>query len=276
MDRKRVLVIGSVGYIASQLLPAFRERYDLTLVDVRETDREGRKVEGIQIADLSDPDLEKNRSFFRGVKAVVHLGYKQPGPEGWLDYYTERTNIDMAYNVYRLSLEEGVERVVVASSNHAGDWYEKLVRQKLLDVVTPEMRPLSDNFYGWAKIAYEAMGFVFASGAFGRKLPVVLLRIGAPRPLPREKYLNNPQGYIRDLGAWISQRDLQQLFIKSLETPNIENEYGIPYQIFYGISGNTRRFWSIVNARRVIGYDPQDDSEVVYAEDINALLKRGG
>lgn len=276
MERKRILVIGAAGYIASQLLPAFRERYDLTLVDVRETNREGGKVEGIQIADLSDPDLEKNRPFFRGVNGVVHLGYKQPGPEGWLDYFTERTNVDMAYNVYRLSLEEGVERVVVASSNHAGDWYEKLIQQKLLDVVTPEMRPLSDNFYGWAKIAYEAMGFVFASGAFGRKLPVVLLRIGAPRPLPWEKYLNNPQGYKRDLGAWISPRDLQQLFIKSIETPNIENEYGIPYQIFYGISGNTRRFWSIVNARRVIGYDPQDDSEVVYAEDIHTFLKRRG
>jgi hypothetical protein len=34
------------------------------------------------------------------------------------------------------------------------------------------------------------------------------------------------------------------------------------------MSGNTRSAWSLVNARRVIGYEPQDDSEVVYADDI--------
>jgi hypothetical protein len=51
----------------------------------------------------------------------------------------------------------------------------------------------------------------------------------------------------------ISRRDLCQLIVKSLETQNIEDERGIPFQIFYGISGNARAFWSIVNARKVTG-----------------------
>lgn len=34
-------------------------------------------------------------------------------------------------------------------------------------------------------------------------------------------------------------------------------------------------FWSIGNARRVIGYQPQDDSEQVFAADIAAMLARG-
>jgi len=34
---------------------------------------------------------------------------------------------------------------------------------------------------------------------------------------------------------------------------------------------NTRAFWSIANARRIIGYDPEDDSEG-YAADIQRLL----
>ena len=46
----------------------------------------------------------------------------------------------------------------------------------------------------------------------------------------------------------------------------------MPFQIFYGISNNTRAFWSIENARRVIGYAPEDDSEVRYREDIRRLL----
>jgi hypothetical protein len=169
-----------------------------------------------------------------------------------------------------------VERVVVASSNHAADWYEHRVRACELDMVYPETPPLSDNFYGWAKIGYEALGFVYASGGRGRKLGVVQVRIGAPREIEAARFIGNPIGYKRDLGAYISPRDLQQLFVKSIEAPSIDNEHGIPFQIFYGISANARAFWSIVNARRVIGYDPQDDSEVRFAAEIARFLVRAG
>ena len=60
--------------------------------------------------------------------------------------------------------------------------------------------------------------------------------------------------------------------IKSIETESIDDEHGIPWQVFYGISNNTRAFWSLVNARRVIGYAPEDDSEVLFADDIRRLL----
>ncbi|MBV9542981.1 MAG: NAD(P)-dependent oxidoreductase, partial [Chloroflexi bacterium] len=63
-----------------------------------------------------------------------------------------------------------------------------------------------------------------------------------------------------------------QLFVRSIETGQIEDEWGVPFQIFYGMSDNTRAFWSIANARRVIGYDPEDDSETRYAKDIARLL----
>jgi nucleoside-diphosphate-sugar epimerase len=59
--RRRVLLTGAAGYIAGQLLPAFRERYDLRLIDVRETDASGNGVEGIEAFDLlsdEDPTLE--------------------------------------------------------------------------------------------------------------------------------------------------------------------------------------------------------------------------
>jgi hypothetical protein len=71
---------------------------------------------------------------------------------------------------------------------------------------------------------------------------------------------------------WVSPRDLAQLFVRSIETPSIADEHGVPFQVFYGISDNTRKAWSIANARKVIGYAPQDDSEVVYAEEIRRHL----
>ena len=46
--------------------------------------------------------------------------------------------------------------------------------------------------------------------------------------------------------------------------------------MFYGISNNTRAFWSIANARRVIGYEPEDDSEQLFADDIHSYLSAPG
>src|SRR5262249_49225422 len=257
------------GYIASQLMPLFRERYDLVALDVREAD-------GVTRANLLEDDIEQLRGHFRGAIAVVHLGYFRPPGLGVTGaskgYLHEPPNVDMAETVYRLALEESVQRVVVASSNHAADWYEPLLHSGSVDVIGPQDLPKSDNYYGWAKIAYEALGFTYASGAFGRKLEVVQIRIGAPREIVAAEFEGRPQAYERDLGAYISARDIQQLFTRSLETPDIADEWGIPFQIFYGISDNTRAFWSIANARRVIGYAPEDDSEVRFAQDIRRML----
>ena len=78
----------------------------------------------------------------------------------------------------------------------------------------------------------------------------------------------------RGLGAYLSIRDKGQLFVKSIETENIEDENGIPFQIFYGISDNSHKFWSITNARKVIGYAPEDNSAFRFAERLAELLKR--
>ena len=137
-ERKRVVVAGAAGLIAGQMLPALRERYDLTLLDVRTTDPDGNEVKGIHIADLLDRDRDRYRHHFTG--------------------------------------------------------------------------------------AY-----------------------------------------------------FDQLIHKSIEAPDIRDAFGVPFQIFYGISGNTRAFWSIANARQVIGYAPQDDSEIRFrdliAEHVEAALK---
>ena len=289
---RTVLVTGASGYIAAQLLPELRRHFDLRLVDVRDTDRAGRRVNGVVVADLADPDPGAYRRLFDGVDAVVHLGYRHPGKGAQgqelppLDRFdAELANVQLAQNVYRSAFEAGVRRVVMASSNHAADWYEhELVHARQREMVYPEDLPLSDNFYGWAKASYELLGHLYASGAFGRKLEVVQVRIGAPRDVAGRHYEGTlaeqhagPEGsglanFKRDLGAWLSERDLCQLFHRALETPRIENEHGVPWLVVYGISNNTRAFWSLETARRVLGYQPQDDAEVTYADDIRRLL----
>ncbi|MGI8424297.1 MAG: NAD-dependent epimerase/dehydratase family protein [Chloroflexota bacterium] len=281
--RLRVVLTGATGYIASQLLPVFRERYDLVLLDVKRTARDGAEVDGVEVADLLDTNLEANRAHFRGADAVVHLGYHRPSGKGVTgagkSYDDERPNVDMAEHVYRLALEEGLGRVVVASSNHAADWYEPLILDRRMEGIGPDHLPKSDNYYGWAKVAYEALGFTYACGAFGRKLPVIQVRIGAPREIRAAQYEGRQGGeaaYKRNLGAYISARDIQQLFARSIETKRIEDEWDVPFQIFYGVSNNTRAFWSIANARRIIAYQPEDDSETKYAAEIQRVLTQPG
>ena len=277
MPRLRVLVTGATGYIAKQLLPAFRERYELTLIDLRTHDAEGRPVEGVRVVDLLREREEALALLFQSVDVVVHLAYVRPeGSDPRVQYEVERTNVDMMQRVYQLSLDNGVRRVVAASTNQAAKWYEQPWSRGLRDTVGPEDYPRPDSFYGWAKAAYEALGFVYACGALGRKLEVVQIRIVAPREIRARDYVDKPLfRYLRDLAGYVSPRDLQQLFCRSIETPNIEDEHGVPFHIFYGVSNNARKFWSIVNARRVVGYDPQDDSEVLYADEIRQMLGSG-
>jgi hypothetical protein len=272
--RPTVLLTGATGYIAGQLLPVFRERYDLRLVDVRATNRAGEPVPGVQVLDLLDASPHDAGALFAGVDAVVHCGYIRPEP-GRV-YEGERRNVDLMERVFALAREHGVPRVVAASTNQAAKWYEQPYYAGLKDRVDPEDYPRPDSYYGWAKAAYESLGFLHACGALGRQLEVVMIRIVAPREIDAEapEFAGQPAArYLRDITGYISERDLRQLFVKSVETPDIADEHGVPFHIFYGVSNNARTFWSITNARRVIGYAPEDDSEVRFADDIARITR---
>jgi hypothetical protein len=274
MAKVGVLLTGATGYIAGQLLPAFRERYDLRLIDARREDQSGQPVDGVDVVDLLTASPADLVPFFAGVDVVVHTAYHRPdGSDLQTEYDGERRNVDMMQRVYQMALDLGVRRVVAASTNQAAKWYEQPYFAGLRDRVTPEDYPRPDNFYGWAKAAYESLGFLYACGSLGRKLEVIQLRIVVPREIDASNFIDLPrQRYVRELAGYISERDLQQLFCKSVETAQINDEYGVPFHIFYGVSNNARVFWSIINARKVIGYQPQDDSEVRFAADITRLL----
>ena len=229
--KKRLLMTGAAGYVADQMLSRFREKYELVLLDTSTKNRRGQVVEGVNMIDLIDEDRTRYAHFFEEVDAVIHLAYKRRTGQPLDHFYDERENVQMAYNVLRSSYDSGVKRVAIASSNHASDFYEHaLIHERKLEMLDPYRLALSDNFYGWAKATYEHLGFLFACGAMGeegsgltenlvagnlntsRKMGVVMVRIGAPRNLDPQEYQGNSVGFKRDLGAYISPRDITQLF----------------------------------------------------------------
>jgi len=283
MTKRRVVVTGAAGYVAQRMWKELSDRWDLVPIDVRDTTRDGVKVPGIIVADLTRPDRDEYRQHFTGADAVIHCGFvsaPQLDATTWQNnsdakFQAEHANVALAYNVYRTALEEGVRRVVACSSNHAADYYERLVWAGQLDMVTPEMPPRSDNWYGWAKAAYELLGFVFATGQVdGKRLEVVQWRIGGPRDDDIDQVAPGDLKVMhRALGAYLSRRDQVQQAIRMVETEDIRDEHGVPFLIVYGISGNTHRFWSLANAREKIGYAPEDDSQVNFADKIAAIAR---
>ncbi len=279
MSKKKVVLTGASGTIAGVLLPALRQRFDLTLLDARATDSQGNSIDGIQIVDLMDKDRDSYRQHFAGAEAVVHCAYHRVHDQGDDVYFSsELENLQLAYNVYQVAWEERVGRLVAASTNHAADFYEDYALDGRTPMITPD-RNASDNWYGWAKIAFEQIGQVFASGVThgGRPLENVQIRIGGPRETDVSAApLGDMRRMRRALAVYISQRDMAQLFIKSVECPDIRDELGAPFQIFYGISANSHAIWSIANARRVIEYQPQDNSEERFFALIQAHIKAAG
>lgn len=155
MVKQRVVIVGAAGFLAGRVLSAFRERYDLVLLDVRTTNRAGEEVEGIVIADLVDPNRDAYREHFRGADVVLHCGAARPNsrqtkqrssppaddgdirfqgraPSRGDDaaFEMQMDNIRMTYNIYQTCVEEGVCRVVMLSSNHAAYFYEILIWRK--------------------------------------------------------------------------------------------------------------------------------------------------
>ncbi|HEX6972097.1 MAG TPA: NAD(P)-dependent oxidoreductase [Limnochordia bacterium] len=268
----RVIVTGALGYIARQVLPGL-SGCELVLTDLHPRP-EGEGSPPVHPCDLLTAPSQDLVRLFQGCDAVIHCAHVPPRPGASATtrstFDSELKNVQIAHRVLESALAGGVRRVILTSSNHAADWYERPIRQGLRHCVGPETPPRSDNYYGWAKIAYEALGFLFACGSLGRPLEVVAIRIGAPRPIRGADFVGRPAAYHRNLGAYISPRDLQQLYRRALEadTDALRDEDGVPFQIFYGISNNRRAFWDISNARRRIGYAPVDDSEVVFADEI--------
>lgn len=270
MPKLNVLLTGATGYIAGQLRPAFSDRYDLRSIDVRAGD-------GVEEVDLLDAPADRLAELFSGVDVVVHTAHqKVRSTDPQEQYDGERRNVDLMQRVYQLALDNGVGRVVSTSTNQAAKWYEQPYFAGRRDRVSPEDYPRPDNFYGWAKAAYEPLGFLYACGSLGRKLEVIQIRIVVPREIDPAQFAGQPrERYIRELAGYISERDLQQLYCKSIETADLADEHGVPFHVFYGVSNNARTLWSITNARQVIGYAPEDDSEQRFAADIARLLYGG-
>ena len=238
-----VLLTGAAGRVGRAILDGIGDEYEFRLLD-REPPAEMPDHE-LVVADITDEAAV--REAMEGVGAVIHLA-GDPRPEAPWDSVLHN-NIDGTRNVFEAAVEEGVEKVAFASSNHAVGHYETdrkpdIYRTHDDFLLDGTELPRPSNLYGVSKAAGEVLGRYYHD-EYG--LSVVCVRIGN---LTKGK---PPEGYERGQAMWLSHRDCAHLFDRTLQA-----EYG--FEIVYGISDNDRKYYSLERAREVLGYDPQDNS----------------
>lgn len=239
-ERGSVLITGAGGNLGGIL------HQDLTLAGWRvrslvRTDR-GDLAGEVVVANVTD--LAAMERACEGVDAVMHMGGISVPGLAWEDYLN--TNIHGTRTVLEAAHRAGVGRVALASSNHAVGYARRRSANLSSAYLPANISPRPDSYYGVSKAAMEALGSYYAD-EFGLK--TTSLRIGSCFPVPTTW---------RQLSTWLSRGDLLRLVEAALTGP-----WG-GHSTVWGISRNTRRWWSLVEGER-IGYFPEDDAEK-YAE----------
>lgn len=235
---KRVLLTGANGRIGRSVLEFAGEQYLYRLADRDVTGLDSNPNWDVVQADLSD--ISVCQELCTGMDAVIHLA-ADPSPRA--DFYESLldNNIKSAYNIFRAAKDQGCSRVVYASSIQVIEGYP-------LDVQPWPESPIKPmNMYAVTKAYGEAMAHYFA---YAEGLPSIAVRIGAferNNPL-----MESPDG--RTLSAFVSARDLTQLFVRCVEATDVQ------FAIVHGISDNRFKRMNLSSTRDLVGYEPEDDS----------------
>ncbi len=257
MAKRRVVITGAAGYVVQRMWSELSQRWDVVPIDVRARARKrpgpgGRRPHPSQSGRVPSAFPRRRR------RHPLRIRDAPPGstpPPGRTTAMPSSGRSTRTWPLRTTSTARPWRKASVASW-----WPAPTTRPTTtsgssgpdeVDMVTPEMPPRSDNWYGWAKAAYELLGFVFATGEVdGRKLEVVQWRIGGPRDDDIDHVKPGDIKVMhRALGAYLSRRDQVQQAIRMVETESITDEHGVPFLIVYGISGNTHRFWSLASRR---------------------------
>jgi nucleoside-diphosphate-sugar epimerase len=147
-------------------------------------------------------------------------------------------------NLYHAALQNGVKRVVFASSNWVHGGY-RFSPEKL----TPSLDPKPVNAYGVSKLFGERVGEYFASE---HGLSVICLRIG----WTQWTHDNRPGRHMA-MGRWgqemwLSDRDYLQGMKCAIDAGDIR------YAVLNLMSDNPGMRWDLQPTRDLIGYRPED------------------
>lgn len=245
----KVVVTGIAGHIGHIVQKFLRERWKLLGVDLN-------PVTDVPYLLTDITDQEMLALVFEGAYAVIHLAAKASWRASWRDIIGP--NILGTQAVFEAAHLAMVQKIVFASSNHVTGLYEKdepykaVIEGHYTDLepanipkITHTMPIRPDGPYGVSKAFGEALGRYYAE-TFG--IQVICLRIGTVNDQDRP-------AAVREYATLLTHYDLITLLEACLQVE------GVLFDIFYGVSANTWRFWDISHAQEIIGWIPRDNAE---------------
>jgi nucleoside-diphosphate-sugar epimerase len=244
-ERRFILLTGAAGRIGTAFRIQHGEDYRFRLADrqiagLSETPGAGHEVIRLDVADAA-----ACAAACQGIDTVIHLA-ADPSPEaGWESSLLDN-NIRGVVNIFRAANDARCRRVIFASSAHVVGGYPPG------DTLPDDAPPRPTNLYGASKAFGEAVAATYSAAG----LSSIAIRIGAYDAPWFHKH-----GTAQDAAAHISPRDMNQLLVRCLETPNI------PYAVVAGISNNRHKRFDLVETRALLGYTPQDDGFAVLEGD---------
>jgi nucleoside-diphosphate-sugar epimerase len=247
-----VLITGASGNLGGKLRQHLTGRYDLRLLDL-----DPRGDAAVLRADFSRWDAAWVQAF-HGVDVVVHLAADPRADQTWPNIIGP--NIDGVANVLQACVQQGVRRVVFASSNHVLGGYKDDPQPQRLTPDTPP-RPgthylidgesRDSSAYGASKLFGERLGKCYSEN---QGLSFLAVRIGWVRRGDNRAKDLPPQREAWFRMMWLSNRDFCHLVECCIRA-----DPGLRFAILHGMSANTGSRWDLEATRQLVGYAPQDD-----------------
>jgi nucleoside-diphosphate-sugar epimerase len=252
----RILLTGAAGGIGRAFFRSARERYRFRLADRVPIIAQMEVSSEHEAVQFNIADLAACQRACAQIDTVVHLAADANPRAEFYDSLLDN-NIKGVYNIFRAARDQGCRRVIFASSAWVVGGYP---RDAQAHPETP-LRP--DNLYGVSKCFGEAIAAYFAQA---EGLSSIVVRIGAYDDGSAENWLRQRPN-ARDLAAYVSARDLQQLLIRCIETPDIS------FAIAHGLSDNRFKRLDLTATRELLGYTPQDDAFEIFGDALADWLR---
>ncbi|GAB3675269.1 NAD-dependent epimerase/dehydratase family protein [Halopiger thermotolerans] len=255
-----IAITGASGNVGREAIAAFDGTdADLTLFSHSETD-------DLETTPFDIADYDAFVDALDGQDVLIHLA---ANPDPRAEWEAVRgPNVDGLYNAYEAALENDLERVVFASSNHAvnmGNAVSGVRPESTIGepaVVRPADPPDPDTYYGVTKVFGEAMGSYYAKR---HGLDVINLRIGwllTREELRQEVADRDASGERYARAMWLSPEDCRRV-LRAAATSSLSRTP----MTAHGISNNGKRFLSLSETMLELDYHPQDDAERVLSDD---------
>lgn len=256
MAKTRILLTGAAGGIGSAFFCAAAAQYTFRLADREISALAGKVSQDHEVRLLDVADLGACQQACQDMEVVVHLA-ANANPDA--EFYSAllQNNIQGTYNIFRAAKDQGCRRVIFASSAQVVLGYAPDVQAHL----DSPLRPM--NMYGVSKCFGEAVASYFAHA---EGLSSIAIRIGAYDANGAASWLRKRPNPL-DLSGYVSERDLNQLIVRCIETPNVQ------FAIVHGISNNRFKRLDLTSTRDLLGYAPQDDAFEIFQADLPKWLK---